>query len=268
LAEREEKGHAHTRFVVISTFGMTFGGCSEMPVQDSVVAQTIAVAGYSEGLPLKIALNQHVRVNDTTSPLFYGTFDVQPGNSGSPVVNQTTGEVEGVLVTSPGSYMAVSDGNGGTCSRTPMCSDDSDPTGPLCAWSTTRTSTNWSGVQRAVSPARFVPPFPAHCSDGTWQPATESSLNCGKECGFCAQGLNCSNNEDCESLNCMLGRCGPPPCQDGIQDYYETDVDCGRSCTTLCPVGKKCNYHQDCTSFHCVSVDGGTNFPLNGVCQP
>lgn len=55
------------------------------------------VAGYPDGLPLKIAMNGKIRNN--RNPLFFLTnLDTYHGNSGSPVFDSLTNKVEGILV--------------------------------------------------------------------------------------------------------------------------------------------------------------------------
>lgn len=57
----------------------------------------LVVAGYPLGLPLKIAGGAHV-FDNTPDGFFSADLDIFGGNSGSPVVNRTTLEVEGILV--------------------------------------------------------------------------------------------------------------------------------------------------------------------------
>jgi len=59
--------------------------------------ETVYVIGHPVGLPLKIAGGSFVRIN--TDPLFFtANLDTYGGNSGSPVFNARTNEVEGILV--------------------------------------------------------------------------------------------------------------------------------------------------------------------------
>ena len=73
-------------------------------------------------------------------------------------------------------------------------------------------------------------------------------------CEGCTPGATCAN----------LGKtCGGPfpdgcfstlPCNDGVKDGTETDVDCGGSattCATRCAQGKKCAAGSDCQSGFC-----------------
>lgn len=54
--------------------------------------------GYPSGLPLKIAPNASVRSGVGSDGCFLAAVDVCGGNSGSPVISEDTGEVEGILV--------------------------------------------------------------------------------------------------------------------------------------------------------------------------
>ena len=53
--------------------------------------------GFPSGLPCKVAANAKVSQNTDTF-VFTGNLDTYGGNSGSPVFNLTTHEVEGILV--------------------------------------------------------------------------------------------------------------------------------------------------------------------------
>ncbi len=58
---------------------------------------SIFVLGHPSGLPLKVSDN--AKVIDNLNPIFFNTnLDTFAGNSGSPVFNQQTLEVEGILV--------------------------------------------------------------------------------------------------------------------------------------------------------------------------
>lgn len=51
----------------------------------------------------------------------------------------------------------------------------------------------------------------------------------------------------------------PPPCQDGIRNGTETDVDCGGSCSAkgfTCGEGQSCVSNSDCQSNSCVLANG------------
>ena len=66
---------------------------------DDITAGTpIMVIGNPSGLPTKISANGTVRYSHSKDAFFNTNLDAYGGNSGSPVFNQMTGEVEGILV--------------------------------------------------------------------------------------------------------------------------------------------------------------------------
>lgn len=58
-----------------------------------------------------------------------------------------------------------------------------------------------------------------------------------------------------EYFNCLIPA-PPPPCQDGVKNNTETDIDCGGSCSTKCAEGQSCLEADDCTSANC-GLNGG-----------
>lgn len=117
---------------------------------------------------------------------------------------------------------------------------------------------------------RCVPP---HCLNET-QDANETDIDCGGGiCRLCGQFKACVINEDCLTGLCIQGTCDyyfnivPTEfCDDGIQNWHETDVDCGGSCWKQftpdqgggygeiripCENGKKCKDGDDCMSDFC-----------------
>jgi hypothetical protein len=77
----------------------------------------IFVIGHPAGLPVKIADNAQVR--DSSEDLFVTNLDTYAGSSGSPVINSTTFEVEGILVSGERDFEAD-----GECNVSYRCSDD------------------------------------------------------------------------------------------------------------------------------------------------
>jgi len=78
--------------------------------------QGVHVIGFPRGLPLKYAGNARVRDNDAGA-FFVANLDAFSGNSGSPVFNSETHEVEGILVRGGPDFEWV-----GACRRTLVCS--------------------------------------------------------------------------------------------------------------------------------------------------
>jgi V8-like Glu-specific endopeptidase len=78
--------------------------------------QRLHVIGFPNGLPLKFAGNAQVRDNDPAA-YFVADLDGFNGNSGSPVFNSDTHEVEGLFVRNGPDFELV-----GPCKRTFLCS--------------------------------------------------------------------------------------------------------------------------------------------------
>lgn len=78
----------------------------------------LSITGYPKGLPLKYAAGAQVRFVSETD--FEANLDSYSGNSGSPVFNQRTGEVEGILIGGEGDFTAA-----GSCLISKQCKDDS-----------------------------------------------------------------------------------------------------------------------------------------------
>lgn len=75
----------------------------------------VYVIGHPSGLPLKYAPGAQVRDNSKPS-YFVANLDTYGGNSGSPVFNETTGDVEGILVRGDTDFVRV-----GTCWVSNVC---------------------------------------------------------------------------------------------------------------------------------------------------
>jgi hypothetical protein len=97
----------------------------------------LIIAGHPLGLPLKIPNNATVRSNRANNT-FGANADVYEGNSGSPVVNASTLEVEGILVSGNDDWQRT-----GGCYVTNVCPDSGCPT--------------WEDVTRTTIFASSVP---------------------------------------------------------------------------------------------------------------
>ena len=84
--------------------GLAYATSDLLEHQDSV-----AVLGHPSGLPMKIASDAFVISNDTSSPFFVTNLDTFGSNSGSPVINTSSYEVEGVLVRGVNDYVLSDD---------------------------------------------------------------------------------------------------------------------------------------------------------------
>jgi V8-like Glu-specific endopeptidase len=79
---------------------------------DHVEAQDrVAVIGYPSGLPLKIASDASIISNEVGNPFFIANLDTFGSNSGSPVINVDTYQVEGILVRGMPDYVLSEDGS-------------------------------------------------------------------------------------------------------------------------------------------------------------
>ena len=96
-------------------------------IEDHLNAQNgVAVIGHPSGLPLKIASDAVVIRNGASEPFFVTNLDTFGSNSGSPVINAATYQVEGILVLGAKDYILSDDqsciqvnrcpeGGGGDC---------------------------------------------------------------------------------------------------------------------------------------------------------
>jgi V8-like Glu-specific endopeptidase len=82
--------------------------------------QAVHIIGHPMGLPAKFADGAYVRDNRFRA-FFVTNLDAYPGNSGSPVFNSTTHEVEGILVRGDGDGELVKQGD---CFVSRVCPDD------------------------------------------------------------------------------------------------------------------------------------------------
>lgn len=114
----------------------------------------VAVLGYPSGLPLKIASNAFVMSNNGNDPFFVANLDTFGSNSGSPVINTNTYQVEGILVRGMTDYVLSSEGS---CVQVNHCPEDG---GPNCAG------------ENATKMARLAASIPHSTDKGS------SGLNC------------------------------------------------------------------------------------------
>lgn len=103
---------------------VTAPGACPLPIRREgtvPLGTNIGVIGHPSGLPMKIAFGAQtvVKANSNTG-YFIANLDTYGGNSGSPVLNATTGVVEGVLVRGERDYNIV-----GSCFESNRISNDS-----------------------------------------------------------------------------------------------------------------------------------------------
>jgi hypothetical protein len=99
----------------------------------------------------------------------------------------------------------------------------------------------------------------ASCNNGTKDPM-ETDVDCGGSCPACADGKDCEEGNDCESLVCESGgggsmTCQKPTCDDSKKNGLETAKDCGGNCPA-CEDGKGCLKDSDCLSLQCTDCSG------------
>ena len=80
-------------------------GAVPLPLQtdsEIVPGTRVGIIGHPQGLPLKVAFGTETTAQESAlfESKFVANFDASGGNSGSPVFNQETGEVEGIYVSS------------------------------------------------------------------------------------------------------------------------------------------------------------------------
>ena len=84
-------------------------GASPLNIRRSgsaAVGDQVGVIGHPSGLPLKIAFGDATRVRISSHPAYFeANLDTYGGNSGSPVFNASTGQVEGILVRGNDDYV-------------------------------------------------------------------------------------------------------------------------------------------------------------------
>lgn len=86
------------------------------------VGTKLFVMGHPSGLPLKYADGAKVFENKET--YFSTNLDTFQGNSGSPVFNFETLEVEGILVRGDVDYVSTTTEDGGRCSKVNTCDEE------------------------------------------------------------------------------------------------------------------------------------------------
>jgi hypothetical protein len=86
--------------------GLSYASEDHLNIQDR-----IAVLGHPSGLPMKIAADAFVMCTETNDPFFVTNLDTFGSNSGSPVINTSTYQVEGILVRGETDYVLSDDGS-------------------------------------------------------------------------------------------------------------------------------------------------------------
>lgn len=85
-----------------------------------LTSESVFVVGHPAGLPTKVAGGAQVR-DASPKAYFVANLDTYGGNSGSAVFNETTGQVEGILVRGELDYVTKKDAN---CQISNVCKDN------------------------------------------------------------------------------------------------------------------------------------------------
>jgi hypothetical protein len=172
------------------------------------------------------------------------------------------------------------------CANKLQCGQGSDCASSTCANGTcvAQHCTNTYGPRQVSGDAGPVSGDPGD--------ATETDIDCGgPDCAPCKGLQGCVVDSDCASGLCSThfnpmssGVCLIGDCTNHIQDYFETDIDCGSSGSTPlnpfntvidgacppCATGQGCNLASDCAiGSSCVAnTDPMTKAQKRNVCAP
>ena len=194
------------------------------------VGTDLVIIGHPYTLPQKIAGGAMVQSN--AKNFFNANLDDYGGNSGSPVFDAETMEVQGILVRGNTDYVFD---YGGSCWRSNVCPDSGCP--------------GFEEASHAKKIAGFVPSVPCYV------PA-----DCGSDAD-CDDGDLCNGAEVCGAGGCEPG--APLACDDGdpcTDDACDPTTGCYQTVTD-CDNGDPCDGVEFCGATGCESGD-----PV--VCQP
>ncbi len=225
-------------------------GRAPLPIRRSgsvALGDPLVVMGHPSGLPIKVAGGATVRAN-SQAYYFEANVDTYGGNSGSPVFNATTGEVEGILVRGNTDYVYNA---AGACYVSNVCPDTGCATG------------GWEDITRASRFASLVPVAQDCSANGTCNaacaanadpdcppvPTTETSCNNGVDDDRdgrtdCADS-DCTGNAACPAVRCGDGVCSVGESCDGRSGTASCISDCpgrtsGRTSRQYCYVSGVC----------------------------
>lgn len=225
-------------------------GRTPLPIRRAgtvALGDPLVVMGHPSGLPLKVAGGATVRGNSAAN-YFEANLDTYGGNSGSPVFNLNTGEVEGILVRGNTDYVFNSSAG---CYVSNVCPDTGCATG------------GWEDVTRTSRFAALVPV------------AQDCSAN-----GVCNTACAANADPDCAAVPTTETSCnnGVDDDRDGRLDCADSDCTGNAACPTVrcgdgvCSVGESCDGRSGTAS--CLSdcpgrTSGRTSRQycyVNGVC--
>lgn len=84
----------------------------------------VLMIGHGLSSTLMLSGNAEVKQNLPDRPKFSATLDTFEGNSGSPVINATTGRVEGIAAWAPWPHWVATEVDGEACAAARVCSTD------------------------------------------------------------------------------------------------------------------------------------------------
>ncbi len=230
----------------------------------------LVVIGHPAGIPMKIADNASVRSN-SHSQYFEANLDTYGGNSGSPVFNAETHEVEGILVRGNTDFSYYRKKR---CYESNQCDDSGCP--------------GFEDATRITQISHLIPNEPncqadIDCDNGDPCDGLESCVNSICQAGVapscadvdaCSVGscvatgaqsyqceqsaISCSDGDPCTVDLCdPVTGCGSTPLQCGADEIC-VDGACvvEPSCT---PARVACSAHAECCSGRC--------HPKKGTCQ-
>jgi hypothetical protein len=201
------------------------------------VGQPLMVAGHPAGLPLKVAAGAQVR--DNSHPYYFSSnLDTYGGNSGSPVIDVASGQVEGILVRGNTDFVLSGKGRN-RCYASNVCSDSGCP--------------GWEDVTRTSRFVGYVPEAAPCTTDAECDDANvcNGAETCDLATGQCQAGaaLACDDGDACTTDSC--------------------DPQSGCATATVA-----CDDGDACTVEFCDSVDGCGSEPVacdggaDGCCSP
>ncbi len=117
---------------------------------------------------------------------------------------------------------------------------------------------------------RVVPGLPS-CTDGR-RNGSETDVDCGGQCGPCADNRSCMGGADCLGGFCDLGLCAEPPLFDTCECSRDKCSDCTQQralCaeTPGCVALVHCTAEFNCSFPHDQCVDGASCYDLIGLSQ-
>ena len=234
--------------------------------QAGIVPDTASLAtlGSLLGLPIKYSPGASLRSNSPENAKFEANLDAAPGNSGGPVLDVTSGLVEGIISNGPGiGFINETQPDGTICQRTTHC-DDLTGCENQAAWVKATRIESVVAVLEGRS-----------CHDGILN-GDETDVDCGgPDCASCGIGETCSQATDC--VDFIIG-CRQSVCDENQQcavDFSncecETDADCddGIACTVDdCSPSFSCNHFD--TACECAAdadCDDGITCTVD-TCSP